>query len=82
MAEHVPLEDITNCPIHNIDEDNNVFSTTTTRPSRTEHRLRMLAKKFESLIKTQLMFLLSLNLIAWNHKMKCTIGVFENIKLE
>nr|P34377.1 RecName: Full=Uncharacterized protein D2007.3 [Caenorhabditis elegans] len=44
MAEHVALEDITNCPIHNIDEDNNVFSTTTTRPSRTEHRLRMLAK--------------------------------------
>ncbi|CAP34585.2 Protein CBG16675 [Caenorhabditis briggsae] len=44
MADHAALEDITNCPIHNIDEDNNVFSTTTTRPSRTEHRLRMLAK--------------------------------------
>ncbi|EFP09404.1 hypothetical protein CRE_25426 [Caenorhabditis remanei] len=49
MAEHVALEDITNCPIHNIDEDNNVFSTTTTRPSRTEHRLRLLAKNFKDI---------------------------------
>ncbi|UMM24005.1 hypothetical protein L5515_004446 [Caenorhabditis briggsae] len=49
MADHVALEDITNCPIHNIDEDNNVFSTTTTRPSRTEHRLRMLAKNFKDI---------------------------------
>ncbi|CAI2347960.1 unnamed protein product [Caenorhabditis sp. 36 PRJEB53466] len=49
MAEQLALEDITNCPIHNIDDDNNVFSSSAQRPSRTEHRLRMLAKNFKDI---------------------------------